>query len=63
MYIKEFTFDEISKKDNKVINILLIETLFKLATSTLLMTYFLYTGKPERFEIGKTLTVSNFNAW
>lgn len=52
MHIKELTFDEISKRDNRILNVLLIETLFKLVTSTLLMTYFLYTEKPEQFEKG-----------
>ena len=55
MDITEFTFDEITRRDNKVLNILLIETLFKLVTSTSLMTYFLYTGKSEQFKMGKAL--------
>ncbi|KAL7046619.1 hypothetical protein ACKWTF_002661 [Chironomus riparius] len=51
MHINEFIFDEITKKDNKVLNILLIETFFKLVTSTFLMMYFVYTGKSEQFKM------------
>jgi len=55
MDIKDFTFDEMSKRDNRIFNILRIETLFKLITSTSVMTYLLYTKKAEQFEMGNLI--------
>lgn len=55
MDIKDFKFDEMSKRDNRVFNILRLETLFKLIASTSVMTYLLYTKKADQFEMGNAI--------